>query len=196
MRERLAKTSADDVGGVAEGSTAGGRTLRRHQSSCDIDVTEVELIRVALVELAPSRRHRDPQNAADLPCRQLLGRVVADEISDQCPHRRSGLWCNRRVAHTGMVTHAGDASRTKVSVLTDAHRTFMRMSPDLIRAGMMSPAQVAGQLGVARSTVYELIERGDLPASRVGGQWRTSPQQLDAYLNAHTNTAGDRQVAS
>lgn len=36
----------------------------------------------------------------------------------------------------------------------------------------ISPEKAAGLLGVSRPMVYRLIERGDLPAARVGSHWR------------------------
>ena len=37
---------------------------------------------------------------------------------------------------------------------------------------LISPHKAAGLLGVSRPMVYRLIERGDLPATRVGTHWR------------------------
>lgn len=49
-------------------------------------------------------------------------------------------------------------------------------------AQLLSPAEVAGRLRIGRSTVYELIDRGEIPAVRVGRQYRVEPERLDAYL--------------
>ncbi len=42
--------------------------------------------------------------------------------------------------------------------------------------------EIAQQLKIKKTTVYELIKRGELPATKVGKQFRVSQQQLDTYL--------------
>ena len=44
--------------------------------------------------------------------------------------------------------------------------------------------EVANQLKIKKSTVYELIKRGELKSSKVGKQIRISQEQLDEYLKA------------
>lgn len=44
--------------------------------------------------------------------------------------------------------------------------------------------EIAEQLKIKKTTVYELIKRGELQATKVGKQLRISQQQLDAYLGA------------
>jgi excisionase family DNA binding protein len=48
----------------------------------------------------------------------------------------------------------------------------------------LTPAQVAEALQVSRPTVYALIERGELPAMRMGLQSRIREREL-ANLVAH-----------
>ena len=52
------------------------------------------------------------------------------------------------------------------------------MSPSLLTA-----AEVADQLRVSTMTIYRLIRRGELPAVRVGRNYRVRVQDLDAYLD-------------
>lgn len=40
-----------------------------------------------------------------------------------------------------------------------------------------------GYLRVTPRTIYRLIQTGDLPAVRIGGQWRFRRSDLDAWLN-------------
>ena len=51
------------------------------------------------------------------------------------------------------------------------------MSPSLLTA-----AEVADQLRVSTMTIYRLIRRGELPAVRVGRNYRVRAADLDAYL--------------
>lgn len=45
--------------------------------------------------------------------------------------------------------------------------------------------EVANRLKIKKTTVYNLIKRGELKASKVGKQLRISQQQLDDYLGLH-----------
>lgn len=48
---------------------------------------------------------------------------------------------------------------------------------------MMTPAQVAKRLGVCSKTVLNMIKRNELPAKRVGQQWRVRLDALEAWEN-------------
>lgn len=50
--------------------------------------------------------------------------------------------------------------------------------------GLLTVAEVAGSLRVSNMTVYRLIKSGQLPALRVGKNYRIRQGDLDAYLNA------------
>ena len=41
---------------------------------------------------------------------------------------------------------------------------------------------VAHQFGVNATTVYRLVQRGKLPAFKVGNQWRFSAARLDEWV--------------
>ncbi len=43
-------------------------------------------------------------------------------------------------------------------------------------------------MGVSRSTAYRLIERGELPAVRVGGQLRVDRDELREYIYGEEST--------
>lgn len=47
---------------------------------------------------------------------------------------------------------------------------------------MLSIAEVAEYLNISAKTVYRLIEKGELPALKVGARWRFKPEDLEAYL--------------
>ena len=46
----------------------------------------------------------------------------------------------------------------------------------------LSPRQVAEHLGVCRETIYRLLARGELAATRVGSALRIASDDLEAYL--------------
>lgn len=53
----------------------------------------------------------------------------------------------------------------------------------------MTVADAADFLAVSRRQVYVLLERGELPAVRVGTRIRLIPAELDAYLENHREAA-------
>jgi len=46
--------------------------------------------------------------------------------------------------------------------------------------------EVAQLLKVAEKTVYTMAQKGELPAFKVGGQWRFRRTDLDAWIDAKT----------
>ena len=52
--------------------------------------------------------------------------------------------------------------------------------------------EVASFLKVAEKTVYGLAQKGDLPAFKVGGQWRFLRTAIDTWIEVKTHAAGVR----
>ncbi len=53
--------------------------------------------------------------------------------------------------------------------------------------------EVAQLLKVAEKTVYTMAQRGDLPAFKVGGQWRFRRADLDDWIDRKTRWADDEE---
>jgi putative molybdopterin biosynthesis protein len=53
---------------------------------------------------------------------------------------------------------------------------------------LLKPRQAAPLLNVSLRTLYTLIERGELPVFRVGGQYRLSRSTLAAWLAEQTTS--------
>ena len=49
---------------------------------------------------------------------------------------------------------------------------------------LLTAGEVAEQLRVSTMTVYRLIRRGELPAVRVGRNYRVRLEDLDTYLSS------------
>lgn len=49
---------------------------------------------------------------------------------------------------------------------------------------MMSPKDAAVYLGLHAITIYRLIKKGELPAFKVGGQWRFKKDLLDKWIES------------
>lgn len=62
-----------------------------------------------------------------------------------------------------------------------------------------SPEEIGKLLKISRSTVYELLKRGEIPSYRVGKKIRVSQTDLQAYMHAGNptvkNTASNTQVS-
>jgi excisionase family DNA binding protein len=64
----------------------------------------------------------------------------------------------------------------------------LRHLPDEI----LTLPEVAQLLKVAEKTVYTMAQKGELPAFKVGGQWRFRRADLDAWIDAKTPSRGGR----
>ena len=51
------------------------------------------------------------------------------------------------------------------------------------RTQIMTPKEAAKYLGFHLVTVYRLLKKGEVPATKIGGQWRFKKDVLDAWLN-------------
>ena len=54
---------------------------------------------------------------------------------------------------------------------------------DIAPTAFLTMDDVLGYLRVTSRTIYRLIKAGDLPAVRVGRQWRFRQSDLDAWLS-------------
>jgi excisionase family DNA binding protein len=48
----------------------------------------------------------------------------------------------------------------------------------------MSVSEIAEHLGVAAITIYRWLEKGQIPAHRVGKQWRFNQSEVDAWVKS------------
>lgn len=55
---------------------------------------------------------------------------------------------------------------------------------------LLTAAEVADQLRVSTMTIYRLIRSGELPAVRVGRNYRVRKADLDAYLESQVVDPG------
>ncbi len=50
------------------------------------------------------------------------------------------------------------------------------------RTQIMTPKEAAKYLGFHLVTVYRLLKKGEVPAAKIGGQWRFKKDVLDSWL--------------
>lgn len=64
------------------------------------------------------------------------------------------------------------------------------MKPSFIEARLLTVNEVADLLRVSRMTVYRLIKEGQMPALRVGRNYRLREDDVDEYLSQRYTQAG------
>ncbi len=54
--------------------------------------------------------------------------------------------------------------------------------PKKQRTQIMTPKEAAKYLGFHLVTIYRLLKKQEIPATKIGGQWRFKKDVLDAWL--------------
>lgn len=52
----------------------------------------------------------------------------------------------------------------------------------MVERTFLTVGEVAKRFGVNSTTVYRLVQRGEIPGFKVGGQWRFSPEMLEDWV--------------
>lgn len=55
------------------------------------------------------------------------------------------------------------------------------------RTQIMTPKEAAKYLGFHLVTIYRLLKKQEIPATKIGGQWRFKKDVLDAWLMKRMN---------
>ena len=55
------------------------------------------------------------------------------------------------------------------------------------RTQIMTPKEAAKYLGFHLVTIYRLLKKGEVPATKIGGQWRFKKDVLDSWLTDRMN---------
>ena len=53
---------------------------------------------------------------------------------------------------------------------------------DMTKKPFLTVEEVAKRFGITVTTVYRLVQRGKLPAFKIGHQWRFSETRLDEWV--------------
>jgi excisionase family DNA binding protein len=56
------------------------------------------------------------------------------------------------------------------------------------RTQIMTPKEAAKYLGFHLVTIYRLLKKQEIPATKIGGQWRFKKDVLDAWLMKRMNS--------
>jgi len=58
----------------------------------------------------------------------------------------------------------------------------LKDQPRRQRTQIMTPKEAAKYLGFHLVTIYRLLKKQEIPATKIGGQWRFKKDVLDAWL--------------
>lgn len=56
----------------------------------------------------------------------------------------------------------------------------------------LSVEEIARHLGVSKESIYRWLERGKIPAHRVGRQWRFSSKEVDEWVRRGESAEDDQ----
>ncbi|WP_407642413.1 helix-turn-helix domain-containing protein [Caballeronia arvi] len=72
--------------------------------------------------------------------------------------------------------------------MVTATQLFEQFAGPPLNDEILTIPEVAALLRVAEKTVYTLAQRGEIPAFKVGGQWRFSRSAIQAWIDSHNRT--------
>jgi len=61
-----------------------------------------------------------------------------------------------------------------------------------MKKSLLDVQEVAQYLGFSPSKIYRLVREGEIPCSRIGGQYRFRPAAIDEWLEEHRHATGRR----
>ncbi len=57
----------------------------------------------------------------------------------------------------------------------------------MMNSGIMCIKEVSSYLNIQEQTVYRLVQKGKIPAIKIGGQWKVKKQHLDKMFEELLN---------
>ena len=58
----------------------------------------------------------------------------------------------------------------------------MDVTHDIVKRRVLTIPEVSEYLRVSRQTIYRMLRRGDIPAFRIGGDWRFNIEDLEHWI--------------
>jgi len=58
----------------------------------------------------------------------------------------------------------------------------MNVTHDIVKRKVLTIPEVSEYLRVSRQTIYRMLRRGDIPAFRIGGDWRFNIEDLGHWI--------------
>ena len=60
----------------------------------------------------------------------------------------------------------------------------------------MTMDEIAEYLKVSKETIYKMAQKGQIPGSKIGNQWRFRKERVDSWLESHSNEVHPEQTTS
>jgi len=54
--------------------------------------------------------------------------------------------------------------------------------------------ELASYLKLSRTKLYGMAQRGELPASKIGNQWRFDREEIDMWMKSHATGQGESRA--
>jgi excisionase family DNA binding protein len=54
--------------------------------------------------------------------------------------------------------------------------------------------ELAGYIKMSRTKLYGMAQRGEIPASKIGNQWRFDREEIDRWMKAHATGKGESKA--
>jgi excisionase family DNA binding protein len=63
---------------------------------------------------------------------------------------------------------------------------------DIVKRKVLTIPEVSEYLRVSRQTIYRMLKRGDIPAFRIGGDWRFNIEDLGHWIEDESQARESR----
>ena len=64
----------------------------------------------------------------------------------------------------------------------------MDVTHNIVSRKVLTIPEVSAYLRVSRQTIYRMLRRGDIPAFRIGGDWRFNIEDLGQWIEKESRT--------
>jgi len=58
---------------------------------------------------------------------------------------------------------------------------------------LMTLSQLAEYLQLGKSTVYKMVQKGEIPGIKIANQWRFDKKEIDEWIKRQKSLKGDRK---
>lgn len=57
---------------------------------------------------------------------------------------------------------------------------------------IMTIEELAEYLKISKETLYKMVQKNEIPASKIGNQWRFQKSKIDSWLDSLSNSASNQ----
>ena len=75
----------------------------------------------------------------------------------------------------------------------ESKKTVTEMEP---QDKWLTITELSGYLKISSSKLYQMAQKGELPGSKIGTQWRFDRDRINAWMNEKMNTPNGRKAGA